>query len=365
MVQAISLTTRCAVQSAALLLALGATTLHAQDVKKAAPVTVESAIATTRPNLVALAGPVVAHEEMSIGARVPGLALEEVRVQVGDVVARGQVLATLDTALTQAEVLQAQGAVAAAEALAAQGASEAARAEKLAGTGAIAAQTYDQVQAKAAVLRAELVQAQAVLTVAELKVTQARILAPDAGVISARSAIVGSVLSPGQELFRLIRRNQLEWRAEVTEAQATQLAPGQSVRIAAADHSTVHGLIRALAPSFDPVTRLGIAYVTLDPSSVLRAGMYVQGEVQEGAREVLLVPSRSVLIREGHSYVATLEAQDAGHIAKFHQVTIGSRDVAQTEVLSGLTPGSRVIVGGAGFLSDGSPVRDTALPAAK
>jgi len=208
----------------------------------------------TRPTLVVLADPVVAQEEMSIGARVPGLALEEVRVQVGDVVARGQVLATLDTALTEAQVLQAQGAVAAAEALCAQAASEATRAAKLVGTGAIAEQTYDQVRSKAAVLRAELIQTQAALKVAELKVTQARILAPDAGVISARSAIVGSVLSPGQELFRLIRRNQLEWRAEVTEAQATELAPGQSVRLLAADQGAVHGPKDSQEYGYQPIS---------------------------------------------------------------------------------------------------------------
>jgi len=348
-----------------LLLALGASSLAAQDLKKAAPVTLESAIAATRPNLVTLAGPVVAQEEMSIGARVPGLALEEVRVQVGDVVTRGEVLATLDTELTQAELLQAQGAVAAAQALAAQAASEAARAGKLAGTGAIAEQTYDQVRAKAAVLGAELTEAQAALKVAQLKVSQAKILAPDAGVISARSAVVGSVLNPGQELFRLIRHNQLEWRAEVTEAQAMKLAPGQPVRIEGADHSMVHGRIRALAPSFDPVTRMGIAYVTLDSSSVLHAGLYVQGEVQEGERSVVLVPSASVLLREGHSYVATLEREGAGAAAKFHLVTIGSREAAQTEVLSGLAAGSHVIVAGAGFLSEGSPVRDSAMAPAE
>ncbi len=45
------------------------------------------------------------------------------------------------------------------------------------------------------------------------------VIALDDGVISARTATLGSVPAPGQELFRLVRQQRLEWQAEVTDAE--------------------------------------------------------------------------------------------------------------------------------------------------
>ena len=59
----------------------------------------------------------------------------------------------------------------------------------------------------------------------QLRLRQTRVLAPDNGVISARSATVGAVLPAGQELFRLIRQGRLEWRAEVAAADLARLKP--------------------------------------------------------------------------------------------------------------------------------------------
>src|SRR3546814_21156386 len=57
------------------------------------------------------------------------------------------------------------------------------------------------------------------------------LLAPDDGVISARSATVGAVLPAGQELFRLIRRGRLEWHAEVAASDLAKLKSGQIAHV--------------------------------------------------------------------------------------------------------------------------------------
>ena len=59
------------------------------------------------------------------------------------------------------------------------------------------------------------------------------VLAPDDGIISARSATVGSLTQPGQELFRLIRGGRLEWRAEVSSADLASLKPGMAATLVA------------------------------------------------------------------------------------------------------------------------------------
>jgi multidrug efflux pump subunit AcrA (membrane-fusion protein) len=59
--------------------------------------------------------------------------------------------------------------------------------------------------------------------VQQVRLNQASVLAPDDGVISARTATVGAVVGAGTELFRMIRKGRLEWRAEVTSAELARV----------------------------------------------------------------------------------------------------------------------------------------------
>ena len=70
--------------------------------------------------------------------------------------------------------------------------------------------------------------AEARLASKRLQLTYATVVAPDAGVVSARTATLGAVASVGQELFRLIRGNRLEWRAEVTASELARIRPGMA-----------------------------------------------------------------------------------------------------------------------------------------
>ena len=92
-------------------------------------------------------------------------------------------------------------------------------------------------------------------------------LAPDAGVISARTATVGSLPQNGDELFRLIRGGRLEWRAEVPADDLPKVRPGMPVSLQAAAGEAVPGLVRSVAPSVDPQTRNGLVYVDLPRST--------------------------------------------------------------------------------------------------
>jgi RND family efflux transporter MFP subunit len=330
----------------------------AADQKAGLPVTIETAKAERRPATLELAGPIAAWEEMSVGARVSGLTVEEVLVRIGDTVQKDQILARLDTATVKVQIEQAQALVDQARAAHEQASDENRRAQKLKDTGALSVQSLLESATHESITKAALAQATAALHGAQLTLAQAQIVAPDLGVISARSVSLGSITQSGSELFRLIRQNRLEWRAEVTDAALSTLTPNLHARVQTPGGGEIKGQLRATSPVLNANTRMGIAYVDLSPSSALRAGMYVKGSIDQAVREVVIIPALSIVIREGKPYAVVLQG-DHAHLAP---VSLGARLTDTTEVLSGVSAGEQAIVRGAGFLSEGSKVQ--VVPAA-
>ncbi|HJV93240.1 MAG TPA: efflux RND transporter periplasmic adaptor subunit, partial [Azonexus sp.] len=201
---------------------------------------------------------------------------------------------------------------------------------------------------------ARLAAAQARQQAAAVKMSKTNVLAPDDGVISARSATVGSLTQPGQELFRLIRGGRLEWRAEVPSADLASLKPGLVAILVNPNGEPVKGTVRAVAPSVDPQTRNGLVYVDLPVTDAVRAGMFARGEFELAQRPALTLPQTAVVLREGFAYVFRLEGADRVLQTK---VVPGRRVGERIEIVSGLAPEARVVDNGAGFLADGDVVK--------
>ncbi len=146
-------------------------------------------------------GNIMAWQEASIGTEANGLRLASVEVNVGDVVRRGQVLATFASDTVTAELARSRAAVAEAEAALAGAKDNAQRAHGLQTTGAMSAQQIREYITAQRTARARLTAMQAAERTQRLRLAQTQVLAPDDGVISARSATVGAVLPAGQELF--------------------------------------------------------------------------------------------------------------------------------------------------------------------
>ena len=349
----------------ALALAAAATlAVHAADdkaaTKTAAPTQAALTVTTTQPQRATLAtavnanGNVAAWQEAIVGAEVNGARLAEVRVNVGDVVRRGQVLATFAPDLIQADLAQSKAAVAEAEATLADAAANAQRARDLQASGALSAQQINQLLTAERTAQARLDALRAGSKLQQLRLQQTQVLAPDNGVISARGATVGAVVPAGQELFRLIRGSRLEWRAEVAASDLALLKPGQAVKVSAAGAPPVAGKVRMVAPTVDAATRNGIVYVDLPQPALLKAGMFARGEFETGQSNALTLPQTAVLLRDGFSYVFRVGADNRVTQTK---VSVGRRAGERIEVTSGLEPGARVVASGAGFLSDGDTVR--------
>jgi RND family efflux transporter MFP subunit len=208
--------------------------------------------------------------------------------------------------------------------------------------------------------RAKVQSAKAHLDSQLLRLKYTRVLASDDGVISSRSATLGAVAAKGQELFRMIRQNRLEWRGEVTAAEMAQLKPGMPVSIEVSNVGSLKGTIRTLAPTLDEKSRNGLVYVDLPDASRhgLRAGMFARGEFETGIKTGLTVPQAALSLREGFSYVFRLGEQN-GDLARVSQIKVqlGQRSGDSFEILSGLKPDDRLVASGASFLADGDTVR--------
>ncbi len=306
------------------------------------------------PQTLAANGNIVAWQEAVIGAELSGLRLTEVLVNVGDTVKRGQPLAKIATDAVMADLAQARASVTEAEAALAEAKANAERSKQLQSQGFISSQATIQVLTAEQTTAARLAAARARVQAEEVRLAQARIVAPDDGVISARTATVGSLTQPNQELFRLIRGGRLEWRAEVTGTELTRLAPGMRATLTTANGDKVDGTVRAVAPAVDPATRNGIVYVDLPASSALRAGTFARGEFELGRGGALTLPQSAVVLRDGFAYVFLVSADNKVVQSK---VEVGRRLGDRIEIVAGLPPSVRVVETGGGFLADGDTVR--------
>lgn len=330
----------------------------ADDKKAGAPkaaltVTLTQAQPANLPIQLSANGNVAAWQEAIISSESSGLRLTEVRVNVGDVVRAGQVLALFSPDAVNADVAQARAALLEAEANAAEAKADAARARTLEKSGALSAQQISQYMTSEQTANARIASAQATLATQQLRLKYTQVVAPDAGVISARNATVGSVVGAGTELFRMIRQSRLEWRAEVTSAELPRIKVGTTTLVKAANGAELKGKVRVIAPTVDPQTRYALVYVDLPGGDTnaapFKAGMFASGRFELGNSDAMTLPQQAVVVRDGFSYVFRLNVDQRVSQIK---VQTGRRLGERLEILGGIAPGAQVVLNGAGFLND-------------
>ncbi len=320
-------------------------------------------------------GSIAAWQEAIIGSEASGLRLNAVKANVGDVVRAGQVLATFSADTVKAELAQTRASVLEAEATAADAAANNKRARTLEKSGALSAVQIATYATSEQTAKARVEAARAAFQAQKVRLGFAEVRAPDSGVISSRSATVGAVIGAGTELFRMVRKGRLEWRAEVTSSEIGRIHAGMPVKVTAASGATLEGKVRTTAPTVDPQTRNGIVYVDLPaqpgygmPASksgqgtstergsaaLFLPGMFAHGEFVLGKSNALTVPQQAVVVRDAFSYVFVVGAD--GHVAQ-RKVQTGRHLGDRVEITAGLDAATPVVVQGAGFLNDRDLVR--------
>ena len=309
-------------------------------------------------------GSIAAWQEASIGSESNGLRIAEIYVNVGDVVKKGQLLASFASESIQADLAQAKAALAEAEATANEAVTNADRARGLQASGAISKQQIGQYLTAETTAKARVTAAKAVLDVQQLRMKYTQVVAPDHGTISARMATVGAVVGAGAEMFRMIRQGRLEWRAEVTSAELSKLSAGMPATVYAPNGEQAMGKVRMVAPTVDVNNRTGLVYVDVilpkekSAANAFKPGMFARGEFQLGSSQAITIPQQAVVVRDGFSYVFKLNPDQRVTQVK---VKTGRRMVVngteQIEVLSGINAGTQIAASGVGFLNDGDLVK--------
>ncbi len=300
-------------------------------------------------------GNIAAWQEVVISSELSGQRLTKVNVNVGDKVRRGQVIAEINSDTIRADLAAAKASYAEAQAVLADAITNNKRIQQLKNTGAISAQESTQYQTSQATAQARLDAAKAQIESNQLRLAQTQIVAPDNGVISARTATVGSLAQTGQELFRLIRDQRLEWRAEVTSEDLYKLKEGMNARVFSPDPAqpAVSGKVRMIAPVIDPQTRYGLVYVDLPTTQAVRMGMFVKGEFDLGQKSALTIPQTALLLRDGFSYVFIVDQQNR---VSQQKVSVGRRVGDRVEILDLANSNVKLVSSGTGFLTDGDLV---------
>lgn len=180
--------------------------------------------------------------------------------------------------------------------------------------------------------------------------------APVAGVITAKRCEVGDLALAGRPIFTIEQPGALRLEVGVPEAIAHHAGLGTSlpVRVDTLDRELA-GKVDEVSPSADAQSRtvqIKIALPEEQAGPALRAGMFARVLVPTGETRALEVP-RAALVRRGQLEVVYVVDQGR---AALRLVRAGRERDTGVDVLAGLAPGERVVVGGLGGLVDGQPV---------
>ena len=341
-------------------------------------------------------GTIRAKTSTVLSSKIVGQILS-LNVHEGDRVHQGQVVAEIESRDTSAQLRRAQAAVTEAQAgleevarsiQAAEAALRAAEASRdlalatrkrydvLRERRSVSPQEYDEVEAKykAAAIEAErsqetvavassrrlqiaahIKQAEAEADAAQAALEYSRIVSPIDGIVTARHAEPGVLATPGIPLLTIEDDRTYELEVAIEESRAANIAVGQSARIEidAIQGGTKDGRIREIVPASDPATRTYIVKLQftkpLPGGHGIRSGFFGRAFFPAGDREALVIPE-SALIRRGQLEGVYIVEDD---VALLRLIKAGKRYGQTVEVLSGLTPGTRIVTAPTREVSDG------------
>jgi RND family efflux transporter MFP subunit len=300
-------------------------------------------------------GTVHARETSVVSAQVMGR-IQQVTVREGDNVRAGQTLVVLDDAALRAQLEQAeagvkasQNAQAGAQTNAALAASTLARYKQLESQKSVSPQEMDEVsrRAEAAASGVEAVRAQtdaarAQESSARTMLGYTHLVAPFAGVVTARMADPGTMAAPGVPLLQVDQTTNLQLQATVDQSVIGVIHKGMKVEVVidGVSSGNAAGTVAEIVPAADPSSHSFLVKIDLPASSQMRAGMYGTADFANGARQAIIIPRSAVVARGSLNCVYVLDGQG---IAQLRYITLGSAQGNFVEVLSGVSAGEKLV----------------------
>ncbi len=332
---------------------------------------------------VLVTGTLVPRLEILVAPEVEGLRVLDLRVDEGDRVRKGDVMATLvhetlDAQLAQntasiaraeAAIAQARSSITQAEATLSEARNAFERAKPLRQSGHISESIFDQREAAARTAEAAAIAARDGLKVAQAEKAQVEaqrrelewrrqrteVKAPEDGVVSRRTARIGAISTgvTGEPMFRIIARGEIELDADVPEAQLARMKAGQTAIVNVPGLGDVTGQVRLVSPEVDRATRLGRLRIGLKSDEPLRIGGFGRGYVTIADTNGLAVPASAVLYGQDGASIQIV--QDGKVVTR--RIKTGARANGMVEITEGASDGDIVVARAGTFLRNGDAVR--------
>ncbi len=346
-----------AISVVALLAALLAAPLgHAQG---AALVTTDAVIREAYTQSIPIIGRLLAKQSGAVTARIAGT-VADMRVEVGERVRRGRILAAVEATelelrltLAQAQNAEARARLEAANAELALAGQEVKRLSTLTDSDAVSRAAYDDALQRRAIAFARAQEANAAIDssaaavgLAELDLAHAEILAPFDGVITARLTEVGGYVQRGQAVARIVSDRRLEVEADIPYNRLNGLTPGREVEMRLDNGSSHRANVRAIVPEEDPQTRTRRVRFTTElgaDAGLLATEQSVTVLIPAGARRDIVSVHKDAIVQRGADKIVFVVVDG---LANMRTIRTGVSSGNRVEVLDGLAPGDLAVVRG-------------------
>jgi HlyD family secretion protein len=337
------------------------------------PLTVEVATASRAKVTESLlvVGNLIGAVTVDVAAKVSGR-LQDLTVQLGDSVRKGQVLGTVEDREIREQVKQAEASFDVAAATVRQREADLKFAEtnlersrNLFERQLIPRQTLDDADARYQagtaqldLARAQFEQAKARLEELRITLTNTRIVAPVDGFVGKRNLDPGAFVTSNSSVLSVVDIRVVRLVVNLVEKDLRRVNVGAPAvaEVDAYPNEEFTGRVARIAPVLDPATRTAEMEIELPNASYrLKPGMYARVRLTTDERtDALVVPRNAVVDTEGQRGVFLFDAQKRE--AKFQPIEVGLQDDQVAEILTGLREGQTVITTGATALRDGDPV---------
>ena len=307
-----------------------------------------------------ISGNLKAVNSVVIKSRVAG-EITQLHLREGDYVKAGQVVASIDPTEYQRKLRQAEQQADAAKAQVDIAKRQYDNNKSLVDKGFISVTALETSFSNLSGAEATYKAALSGADVARKVLDDAVLISPISGQVAARLAQPGERVSVDAKLLEIVDLNSLELEATLSPADSIDVRVGQqaSLQLEGRDQA-VTAKVQRINPNVQAGSRSVLVYLRLDSVSGLRQGLYGQGQLALGQRQVVAIPLDAVRTDKPEPYVQVIEKD----LIKHYGVTTGLRGQLQGQTnntlwveVSGLPPQSVVLRGTAGALREGLAVR--------
>ena len=284
-------------------------------------------------------GLTIPREEIQVTTELSGVRVRDILVEVGKSVKKNQKLAVLDSESLQNQLMQLKSTYECAR-------DAFLRFDEIKGTGAVSKQFMMEK-------RTDMQVAKAKFNDAALNLKRSTILAPEAGVIFERNAVIGGLTNSSEPLFRIARHNEIEMEAMVPESQLSALTINQPVSVALTGVSSpIQGTIRLITPRVDNARRMAAIRIRLQSTNPIPVGLFATARIMQSGREGMLLPKTALQQDRTGDFVWVLSAENKGRRFPVKVTLFGDEQV----MVDTIPFDARVVARAGAFVKEGDQV---------